>query len=125
MAMKWAANSCHGTKFFLKVDDDLLVNMYALLPFLRTYPQPVNNSIYGLPQLKSEVIRDPKRKVFLSKNDYPNDFFPPYCSGKQNKIFELFFLKKMFLIAMLLFLRRSISDFSRYAAKTFHSLVVY
>jgi hypothetical protein len=102
MAMKWAANSCRSTKFFLKVDDDVLVNMYALLPFLRAYTQLVSNSIYGLPQLKSEVIRDPKRKVFLSKKAYPSDFFPPYCSGKQKKIPE-FFSQKMILIPMLLY----------------------
>jgi len=84
MAMKWAANSCHSTKFFLKVDDDVLVNMYALLPFLRRYQEPVNNSIYGLPQLNDKVVRRTRSKFYMSKIDYPNDFYPPYCGGKQN-----------------------------------------
>ncbi len=82
MVMKWASNPCHSAKFFLKVDDDVLVNMYGLLPFLRSYAQPVNNSIYGLPQLNDKVIRHTRSKYYMSKYDYPSDFYPPYCLGK-------------------------------------------
>ena len=85
MAMKWAANFRNSTKFFIKIDDDIPVNMYALLPFLENYPQPVSNSILGLLQMHGEVIRNPNRKnYYMSKEQWPLDYYPPYCSGKPN-----------------------------------------
>ena len=78
--MKWARTYSNNTRFFLKVDDDMIVNTYALLPYLDTYKDPVN-SLLCSDNAHSEVTRNKNSKWYITKEQYPDEYYPPYCNG--------------------------------------------
>ena len=101
MALKWISTYCSKTKYVLKVDDDIVVNTFTLLnhlKFLDKHTPQRENTILCLLWQAMGVMRDrsvrfksvesglislfsSKSKWYLSKEDFPLDKFPPYCSG--------------------------------------------
>ena len=102
MALKWISTYCSKTKYVLKVDDDIVVNTFTLinhLKFLDKHTPHRENTILCLLWQAMGVMRDrsvrltwsecylfwllcfSKSKWYLSKEDFPLDKFPPYCSG--------------------------------------------
>lgn len=79
MMMNWLATFCPEASYAMKVDADILVNIFYLIRLLRSSPK--QDFITG------SVIRDgrPKRdsgsKWHLSEELYPEDSFPWYVSG--------------------------------------------
>lgn len=80
-AMKWVANYCNNTKFVLKVDDDMILNTYALVPFLENFDKPFNNTLLCLPNLHNKVDRNIESKFYISEKKYRDAYYPPYCNG--------------------------------------------
>jgi hypothetical protein len=78
--MKWSRTYSNNTRFFLKVDDDMLINTFAILPYLDAYTDPVN-SLLCLDNAHSKVIRDKDSKWYITKEQYPDEYYPPYCNG--------------------------------------------
>ncbi len=84
VSMGWVSTFCPHAKFVLKTDDDILVNFYAFLDFIK-------NSLgktYGPSRLLlchrwigMPVIRDKESKWYVSKEDRASDTFTTYCSG--------------------------------------------
>ncbi|CAF3836514.1 unnamed protein product [Adineta steineri] len=84
MALKWISTYCPQTKYVLKVDDDIVVNTFTLvnhLKFLDKHTPNKQSTILCLLWQAMGVMRDSKSKWYLSKEDFPLDKFPPYCSG--------------------------------------------
>ncbi|CAF3323910.1 unnamed protein product [Rotaria socialis] len=84
MALKWISVYCSQTKYVLKVDDDIVVNTFTLinhLKFLDRNNLNKHTTILCLLWQAMGVMRDSKSKWYLSKEDFPLDKFPPYCSG--------------------------------------------
>ncbi|CAF2715251.1 unnamed protein product [Rotaria sp. Silwood2] len=84
MALKWISVYCSKTKYVLKVDDDIVVNTFTLinhLKFLDKHNPNKHSTILCLLWQAMGVMRDSKSKWYLSKEDFPLDKFPPYCSG--------------------------------------------
>ncbi|CAF0917999.1 unnamed protein product [Didymodactylos carnosus] len=84
MALKWISKYCPNTHYILKVDDDIVVNMFTLinhLKFLDKHNPDRKGTILCLLWSAMGVMRDSKSKWYLSKDDFPMDKFPPYCSG--------------------------------------------
>lgn len=83
-ALKWTSIYCNHTPYVLKADDDILIDIHALMDYLNS--EEVRN--YGTRNLiicnqwtRMKVIRDKKSKWYVSPTEYPDDFFSPYCSG--------------------------------------------
>ncbi|CAN8002832.1 unnamed protein product, partial [Ixodes hexagonus] len=79
--IKWTMDNCPSAKYIVKMDDDIVINLYKLLGYLdqRTESEPpaFHCCVWdGMP-----VIRHPKSPWYLSKKVYPNNVFPRYCSG--------------------------------------------
>ncbi len=87
MALKWGVSYCNNTKFFLKIDDEMILNSYALLPFLEKYPQPLSDSLLCLPHFHCKVDRNIDSKYYMSSNEVKIEFYPPYCNGWFSFIF--------------------------------------
>jgi beta-1,3-galactosyltransferase 1 len=105
MALKWISIYCSKIKYILKVDDDIVVNTFTLinhLKFLDKNNLNKHSTILCLLWQAMGVMRDrldryrkrkelfffcSKSKWYLSKEDFPLDKFPPYCSGS-GKIFN-------------------------------------
>ena len=84
MALKWISIYCSKTKYILKVDDDIVANTFTLinhLKFLDKHHPNRQNTILCLLWTAMMVMRDSKSKWYLSKEEFPFDKFPPYCSG--------------------------------------------
>ncbi|CAF5196564.1 unnamed protein product, partial [Rotaria magnacalcarata] len=84
MALKWISVYCSQTKYVLKVDDDIVVNTFTLinhLKFLDRNNPNKHSTILCLLWHAMGVMRDSKSKWYLSKEDFPLEKFPPYCSG--------------------------------------------
>lgn len=75
MAVKWASIYCSNAKFFLKIDDDMIVNAPKLVKWLETSGNHFTNTFLCNPLWQSEVIRDNTSKFYMSKQDLPQDTY--------------------------------------------------
>ncbi|XP_074597538.1 beta-1,3-galactosyltransferase 5-like [Brevipalpus obovatus] len=84
MGLKWVSYHCQTAKFILKTDDDIFVDVFQMVPYLRGYMinlQPPKNLISCYLIERPVVKRNPASKWFISYEDYPDTYFPPYCYG--------------------------------------------
>lgn len=85
MALKWVSLHCMHARFVLKTDDDVFVNMFVLVRHLRqleaTDGRPVRGLLQCMVWRRMKVVRDPKSKWYISREEYRPNFFPTYCSG--------------------------------------------
>ncbi|CAN9512793.1 unnamed protein product [Ophioblennius macclurei] len=79
MMMSWVGSRCPNASYAMKVDADIFVNVFYLLELLRNSPR--RGFITGSVIRDGRPRRDPKSKWYLSKEQYPDDHFPPYVSG--------------------------------------------
>lgn len=77
LGLKWVLEFCPSVKYLFKCDDDMFVNIYAIVDLLRQ--SPMTWSIMGPLNLGSRVYR--RGKWRLTKEQYPFYYFPPYESG--------------------------------------------
>ena len=84
MALKWITEYCSNVKFVLKIDDDIIVNIFTLwrhLKMLDKYKMIPEKTIMCNEWNKMKVIRDKKSKWYLSPEEHKADYFGKYCSG--------------------------------------------
>ncbi|KAL4226098.1 hypothetical protein ACF0H5_014086 [Mactra antiquata] len=82
--LKWVSKYCSDVKYVIKSDDDILIDMHALMDQLNSTEVKsygTRNVIMCNQWLRMKVIRDKSSKWYISKEEFPDDFFPPYCSG--------------------------------------------
>ena len=84
MAMKWISQYCSKAKFFVKTDDDTIVDMYFLHRILHS--RVVNGfelkrTLMCNVLKKQPVSRDYYNMWYIEKSEYSADFYGPYCSG--------------------------------------------
>jgi hypothetical protein len=82
MGLKWVVEACSYTKYVMKTDDDMWVNvanvMSALLP---QYGRMFHSHIGGFCMRRETPHRDPKSKYYIPQSLFNRDYFPPFCSG--------------------------------------------
>lgn len=82
--LKWVSKYCSDVKYVIKSDDDILIDMHALMDQLNSTQVKeygTRNVLMCNQWLRMKVIRDKTSKWYISKEEFPEDFFPPYCSG--------------------------------------------
>ena len=82
--LKWVSTFCKQARYVLKTDDDMFVNVYVLVDQLRSTLEPSQrrrNLILCFQWIHMKVIRDKKSKFYISEDEFPWDYFAPYCSG--------------------------------------------
>ena len=80
MGFEWASRYCNFS-FLLKIDDDVFVNMNALLSNLTNPSMPKYKLYMGLLWQKLPVRRYKGDKWEVTKEEYEPDFYPDYCPG--------------------------------------------
>lgn len=89
MGLQWATQYCSNVKFVLKIDDDIFVNVEELKVLLKNFSSKVEKDLIACRlNYNLMVQRNKHSKWFLSRDEYKQDKYPPYCSGKLTFIFN-------------------------------------
>ncbi len=79
MGFRWATTRCKSAKFISFFDDDYFVSPYNLVKYLHTIPDSeTENFIVGYTWRYAVPFRYKSSKWYLSLEEYPYRFFPPY-----------------------------------------------
>ncbi|NXY80995.1 B3GL1 acetylgalactosaminyltransferase, partial [Alcedo cyanopectus] len=80
MAFRWLSEFCPTARFLMKTDADVFINTGNLVKLLLK----LNSSedvFTGYPLIDNFAYRGFYKKRYISYQEYPFRFFPPYCSG--------------------------------------------
>ncbi len=84
LGLKWTTAHCKQARFVLKTDDDIFVNIFNVVHQLEStlkHEPNVRSFLMCLVWYRMKVVRDVKSKWYLSRKEFPDDYFPTYCSG--------------------------------------------
>lgn len=84
MAMKWISTYCRNARYILKVDDDIITNIFYLIKHLSTLEKhklKASNTIMCFKWLTMGVVRKKGSKWFVSHSEFPFSQYGGYCSG--------------------------------------------
>nr|KAG5705852.1 hypothetical protein BaRGS_030742 [Batillaria attramentaria] len=80
--LRWAVKHCGHARFFLKTDDDMWVNVPALLNIVNEEQANLNTALGGVCRITGpEPNRSNKSRYFTPYNAYPQPTYPGFCSG--------------------------------------------
>lgn len=79
MGLQWA-NNCKDVKYIMKMDDDIVVNIYGILEKLRSGTIQ-KNSLTGYVMKNMIPVREPANKWYVSRTEYPSSVYPDFVSG--------------------------------------------
>ncbi|NXC14755.1 B3GL1 acetylgalactosaminyltransferase, partial [Corythaeola cristata] len=80
MGFRWVTEFCPNTRFLMKTDDDVFINIANLVKFLLKLNSS-ENFFTGYPLIDSFAYRGFYHKTSISYDEYPFKLYPPYCSG--------------------------------------------
>ncbi|OWF48290.1 beta-1,3-galactosyltransferase brn-like [Mizuhopecten yessoensis] len=85
MGYNWAMEFCPTASYVLFIDDDIRVNVDKLtthIDDISRQPQQIIDNLYiGLLIPCGEPYRDNISKWYISYDEYPHEFWPPYLAG--------------------------------------------
>nr|XP_060626293.1 beta-1,3-galactosyltransferase 5-like isoform X1 [Anolis sagrei ordinatus] len=80
MGIEWVHKFCPQSSFVMKTDSDVFVNTYYLTELLLKKNR--NTRFFtGFLKLNERPIRETISKWYVSKEEYPANTYPPFCSG--------------------------------------------
>lgn len=77
----WVANYCPNTSYVMKTDDDVFINIPALMESIHSNRENLSTSIGGRCYKRERPVRDKSSKYFTSYEQYPYKQFFGFCSG--------------------------------------------
>lgn len=80
MAFRWVTEFCPNAQYVMKTDSDVFINIGNLVKYLVDF-KATENFFTGFPMIEARCYRDVNSKAYVSREEYPFDIFPPYCSG--------------------------------------------
>lgn len=79
MGLRWAVNNCKHLQYIIKMDDDIVINMYGLLDKLHDMVD--ENSLTGYALKNMIPVREAANKWYVSKMEYAGNIYPDFVSG--------------------------------------------
>ncbi|XP_054726941.1 beta-1,3-galactosyltransferase 5 [Anastrepha obliqua] len=87
MGLRWAATDCSSAKFIIKIDDDIVYDVFHFRRYLESLEVQQPNLIASSTYLAGYVlnarapVRNTANKWYVSKQEWPKDIYPAYLSG--------------------------------------------
>ncbi|EZA56538.1 hypothetical protein DMN91_001866 [Ooceraea biroi] len=78
MGLRWAVSNCRSVRYIMKMDDDIVVNLYGVLDKLHTVEE---NSLAGYVLKNMAPVREPANKWYVSRAEYTGSVYPAFVSG--------------------------------------------
>ena len=79
-AFHWIFNlKAEQLNWIVKLDDDIYINITKFDQYFSHISNP--DTIHCLEMTNTKPVRDPKSRWYISKEDWNQDMYPPYCSG--------------------------------------------
>ena len=80
MMLKWFSQNCENTKYLLKTDDDMYINLSVLHQVVKSHDISHEGSdlLVGSLVCSALPIRDPGHKWYMSPDIWPQWQYPPY-----------------------------------------------
>ncbi|CAL4065779.1 unnamed protein product, partial [Meganyctiphanes norvegica] len=72
---------CPQSKFIIKMDDDIVVNLYDFHDRLRYRYEDRKNLILGLMQMEAKPVRNKISKWYVGYDEFPGYFYASFMSG--------------------------------------------
>ncbi|XP_036187359.1 putative UDP-GlcNAc:betaGal beta-1,3-N-acetylglucosaminyltransferase LOC100288842 [Myotis myotis] len=79
---QWAVTFCPNALFILKVDEDMFVNLLSLVNYLLNLKEHLEDIYVGRVIHQDVPNRDPTSQEFVPLIEYPEKYYPDYCSGE-------------------------------------------
>ncbi|XP_067650814.1 beta-1,3-galactosyltransferase 1-like [Haliotis asinina] len=80
MALGWVESRCPKVKVIVKMDDDVMLNVYNLAKFVRRNEE-LTRSFYCFVMEKKRPFRLEGTKWFVTEKEYPFKNYPTFCKG--------------------------------------------
>lgn len=78
MGLDWVSRNCNPKSYVIKMDDDIVINLYDLMPKLFRKEEFF---IIGYVLSKMSPMRNTTNKWYITKEEFPGDVFPDFVSG--------------------------------------------
>lgn len=79
MGLKWIVDNCDENSYIMKMDDDIVINLYEILNVIKH--RNINNSIAGHVLENMKPKREPANKWFVTEDEFAPNFYPKFVSG--------------------------------------------
>ncbi|KAK3105006.1 hypothetical protein FSP39_015065 [Pinctada imbricata] len=81
MMFNWTATYCKTQTIAFFIDDDQYINIRKLTNFLESTEIDKNKLLTGTATSFGQPYRDKSSKWYVSRDEYPFDYWPPYLAG--------------------------------------------
>nr|XP_008121939.1 PREDICTED: putative UDP-GlcNAc:betaGal beta-1,3-N-acetylglucosaminyltransferase LOC100288842 [Anolis carolinensis] len=82
IAVEWIVTFCSQARFVLKIDEEVFVNVPALVEYLLNL-RARNEDVYlGRVVLRESPDRDAQSRGFIPPQTYPEKYYPDYCGAE-------------------------------------------
>ena len=94
MGYRWSSEHCANADYLVLKDEDYRFNFGNLFNYLKSQKEKDSVFIGHLIKNGAEVIRDPKNKWYVSREEFPQKTYPSYFPGGAN-ILSIAIAKKL------------------------------
>ncbi|CAC5376831.1 unnamed protein product [Mytilus coruscus] len=93
----WVNNFCNNAKFVIKIDDDIILNIPLIIPYLaeKIKTGQTSNVLECKTITENIPVRERNNKWFITTEEYPFTKFLPYCAG-HSSIMSIDVVRKMY-----------------------------
>lgn len=81
MGHKWVAEYCKNVEYVIKMDDDIVVNLYKMRSVLLDFKWGDKKVMAGYVLRNMKPIREPRNKWFVKREEYSATTYPLFLSG--------------------------------------------
>lgn len=97
MGLEWVHKFCPQSSFVMKTDSDMFVNPFLLTELLLKRNR-TTRFFTGALTMHARPVRDPRSKWYMSKEEYPWNKYPHYCSGA-GYVFSTDVASRMYIVS--------------------------